>query len=134
MKRIMLKKHSCPCCAQPLLRHISFKRIFWFCHHCYQEMPDLSNFRKTALDTQHWLSKTITDRQQPKEEWPQPVKRPSEFIPNTEKQEAVRVAEDIRSAVKALKIALTNSHPSQYLTLSVGVATLVPMQEYSCAM
>jgi diguanylate cyclase (GGDEF)-like protein len=231
MKRIMLEKHSCPCCSQPLLRHVSFKRIFWFCNHCYQEMPDLSNFRKTALDTQHWLSKTITARQQRKEEWPQRVKRPSEYIPNTElqpltcidrltqignrrrfqayleqewqqmaqeqaplslilcdldcfkiyndtygheagdqclqrveqavvrtlkrpaqlvpsyggeefvvivpnadKQEAVRVAEDIRSAVKALKIALTNSHPSQYLTLSVGVATLVPMQENSCAM
>lgn len=55
----MLKKSLCPCCSQPLLRHVSFKRTFWFCSHCYQEMPDLSNCRETAFHTQHWLSTTI---------------------------------------------------------------------------
>jgi hypothetical protein len=64
----MLKKHSCPCCSQPLLRHISFKRSFWFCSHCHQEMPDLANWQDAQVSQQHWLSKNIPVRQPRKEE------------------------------------------------------------------
>jgi ribosomal protein L37AE/L43A len=77
----MLKKSLCPCCSQPLLRHVSFKRTFWFCSHCYQEMPDLSNCRDTTLHTQHWLSKTITERQPTKEGLRQRAKQSSGLKP-----------------------------------------------------
>lgn len=32
----------CPCCSYPMLRHINNKRCYWFCRHCWQEMPDLT--------------------------------------------------------------------------------------------
>lgn len=56
----MKKQHLCPCCSQPLLRHISFKRIYWFCSQCYQEMPDMENILETQLAVRHWASKKIT--------------------------------------------------------------------------
>lgn len=59
----MLTKHSCPCCSQPLLRHISFRRTFWFCSHCHQEMPDLANWQETQVCQPHWLTKNIPVRQ-----------------------------------------------------------------------
>jgi ribosomal protein L37AE/L43A len=34
--------NSCPCCSSQLLRHARQNRIYWFCSHCWQEMPDLS--------------------------------------------------------------------------------------------
>ncbi len=33
---------KCPCCAEKLLRHIRHGEIYWFCSHCWQEMPDLA--------------------------------------------------------------------------------------------
>ncbi|HEY9649407.1 MAG TPA: hypothetical protein V6C95_02005 [Coleofasciculaceae cyanobacterium] len=30
---------TCPCCSETLLRHIRVKDVYWFCRHCYQEMP-----------------------------------------------------------------------------------------------
>ena len=64
MKRIMSKKHLCPCCSQPLLRHITHNRIFWFCSHCHQEMPNLYGLKEPAIHTQHWLTKKITERRE----------------------------------------------------------------------
>ena len=32
----------CPCCSRPLLHHLDHHREYWFCRHCWQEMPDLS--------------------------------------------------------------------------------------------
>ncbi|WP_347275965.1 hypothetical protein [Leptolyngbya sp. FACHB-321] len=32
---------SCPCCSGPLLRHIRCQEKYWFCRHCWQEMPVL---------------------------------------------------------------------------------------------
>ncbi|MCC0176710.1 hypothetical protein I4641_06925 [Waterburya agarophytonicola K14] len=29
----------CPCCSTPLLHHFSDRREYWFCRHCWQEMP-----------------------------------------------------------------------------------------------
>jgi ribosomal protein L37AE/L43A len=33
--------NSCPCCSEPLLRHIRHSHIYWFCPRCRQEMPAL---------------------------------------------------------------------------------------------
>lgn len=33
---------SCPCCSGVLLRHIRHNGIYWFCSHCWQEMPNTS--------------------------------------------------------------------------------------------
>lgn len=67
MKIIMMKKHLCPCCTQPLLRHISFKRSYWFCHHCYQEMPDIENLLEARLTAQHWINNKVTTHNQSEE-------------------------------------------------------------------
>ncbi|EKQ69746.1 hypothetical protein OsccyDRAFT_2391 [Leptolyngbyaceae cyanobacterium JSC-12] len=33
--------HRCPCCSEVLLRHVRHGSVYWFCTHCWQEMPDL---------------------------------------------------------------------------------------------
>ncbi|HIK39533.1 MULTISPECIES: hypothetical protein [Thermoleptolyngbya] len=33
----------CPCCSEPLLRHARHNRVYWFCTHCWQEMPNLAD-------------------------------------------------------------------------------------------
>ncbi|MCA1991221.1 MAG: GGDEF domain-containing protein [Coleofasciculus sp. S288] len=74
------------------------------------------------------------------------VMRPADFVPryggeefivilpHTNALDALRVAEDIQSEVKALKIAHAASQTSQYLTLSLGVVSIVPTIEYSSAL
>ena len=37
--------NSCPCCSASLLRHVSAQKLYWFCPHCYQEMPNCSSHR-----------------------------------------------------------------------------------------
>lgn len=48
---------SCPCCSNTLLRHIRSTGVYWFCKHCYQEMPNcdrvLSN-SKTITNLSHY--------------------------------------------------------------------------------
>jgi ribosomal protein L37AE/L43A len=34
--------NTCPCCSEQLLRHARHNRVYWFCPHCWQEMPNLS--------------------------------------------------------------------------------------------
>ncbi len=34
--------NTCPCCSEVLLRHARHNQIYWFCPHCWQEMPDPS--------------------------------------------------------------------------------------------
>lgn len=34
--------NTCPCCSEVLLRHARHGGIYWFCPHCWQEMPDPS--------------------------------------------------------------------------------------------
>ena len=46
----------CPCCSTPLLRHLDRRHEYWFCRHCWQEMPDLDNFQHET----HKLSKIIS--------------------------------------------------------------------------
>lgn len=227
----MMKKHICPCCSHALLQHVSFKRTFWFCSHCYQEMPDLSSYQETEFKVKHWLNQSVTERQywqEAKEQYATPcsyletkkqlqqsadlerliqtanrrrfqaflepawqqmaqeqaslsliigdldffndynntfgyqagdqclqqiaqtiaktLDRHSELVPHyggeefaiivpkTSAQEAVQLAENIRLAVKSLKISLSHFRPKQYLTLSLGIAALVPTPEYPSAM
>ncbi|MEB3831345.1 hypothetical protein [Phormidium sp. CCY1219] len=33
--------NHCPCCSSQLLRHARHSGVYWFCPHCWQEMPDL---------------------------------------------------------------------------------------------
>jgi hypothetical protein len=50
-----MTQHTCPLCSDTLLSHVRRGKRYWFCHHCYQEMPDLetlgslSGFSKTDL-------------------------------------------------------------------------------------
>ncbi len=53
------------------------------------------------------------------------------ILPNTDAMGAVSVAESVRKAVQGLEIAHANSPVSQYVTLSLGVATLVPTPDTS---
>ena len=56
------------------------------------------------------------------------------ILPNTKAEGAVQIAETIRSQVQALKITHAHSLLSQYVTLSLGVASFVPSQDSSPAM
>lgn len=33
---------ACPCCGEILLRHARHSGVYWFCTHCWQEMPALA--------------------------------------------------------------------------------------------
>ena len=231
IKMIHITKHLCPCCSQPLLRHISYKRIYWFCSQCHQEMPDIENLVKAEIVPQHWISNQITERRHLQQGWQQReklyfcmednkdlqrlafsdnltqvanrlrfqayldqewrrmtreqaslslilgdldffkaynytygrqegdkclqqvaqaiasvVKRPADLVPryggeefvvilpHTKAEGALRMAEEIVSKVKALKIPHINSQISNYLTLSLGVASIIPSPEYSGAL
>jgi diguanylate cyclase (GGDEF)-like protein len=71
------------------------------------------------------------------------VKRPADFVaryggeefavilPNTEAIGAAHVAQKIQSKVKALKIPHANSRVSEYVTVSIGIASLFPTSESS---
>lgn len=34
--------NDCPCCSSSMLRHIDHNRVYWYCSHCHQEMPNFS--------------------------------------------------------------------------------------------
>lgn len=53
------------------------------------------------------------------------------LLPMTEAQNAADIAEKIRSRVESLKIPHRNSGISDYVTLSIGVVTIMPRQEIS---
>ncbi len=71
------------------------------------------------------------------------VKRPADLVaryggeefavilPNTEAIGAAHLAQNIRSKVRALKIPHTNSGVSEYVTLSLGIASVFPTSELS---
>ncbi|MBE9041187.1 hypothetical protein IQ235_10395 [Oscillatoriales cyanobacterium LEGE 11467] len=40
---------NCPCCSHRMLRHIRDRKVYWFCCHCWQEMPDLSELKDCEL-------------------------------------------------------------------------------------
>lgn len=35
--------NTCPCCSNPLLRYARSNGVYWFCPHCWQEMPDIES-------------------------------------------------------------------------------------------
>lgn len=35
----MMKRATCLCCSNTLLRHARDREVYWRCSHCYQEMP-----------------------------------------------------------------------------------------------
>lgn len=35
--------NTCPCCSAKVLRHARHGSIYWFCPHCWQEVPDLES-------------------------------------------------------------------------------------------
>jgi len=53
------------------------------------------------------------------------------ILPNTNAEGAIHIAEKVRSEVKALEIANANSQINNWLTLSIGVASILPCYESS---
>lgn len=53
------------------------------------------------------------------------------ILPNTDNQGALQVAEEIRVKVRALRITHANSQVSRYVTLSFGVASTIPSNEFT---
>ena len=51
------------------------------------------------------------------------------ILPNTEAIGATHIAQNIQSKVKALKIPHANSRVSEYVTVSIGIASLFPTSE-----
>jgi hypothetical protein len=44
---------NCPCCSNQMQRHIRSRQIYWFCRHCWQEMPNLDSDRVGLLLSHH---------------------------------------------------------------------------------
>jgi diguanylate cyclase (GGDEF)-like protein len=53
------------------------------------------------------------------------------ILPYTKTQGALKVAQDIRDRIRELQISHAKSPISPYITLSLGVAVVVPLPEYS---
>lgn len=53
----------------------------------------------------------------------------SVILPNTDEDGALRVAENLRSTIESLEIPNINSKVKPYVTISVGVATIIPTEE-----
>lgn len=53
--------NTCPCCSHILLKHFSQHREYWFCRHCWQEMPLFESqdatFRSRYLNLEKLLEK-----------------------------------------------------------------------------
>ncbi len=43
--------NTCPCCSERLLRHARHNRVYWFCPHCRQEMPNFSDIDFSGQST-----------------------------------------------------------------------------------
>ncbi|MEL4895338.1 GGDEF domain-containing protein [Crocosphaera sp. Alani8] len=53
------------------------------------------------------------------------------ILPNTEVEGAIHVAQKMRLAIKQLKLPSANQKVSQYVTISLGVTSVVPSQKTS---
>ncbi|HEY9851026.1 MAG TPA: hypothetical protein V6D28_16275 [Leptolyngbyaceae cyanobacterium] len=44
---------ECPCCSNQMIRHIGHHQVYWFCRHCWQEMPvfDLNKWDSSSPAT-----------------------------------------------------------------------------------
>ncbi|PSB17886.1 hypothetical protein C7B61_07670 [filamentous cyanobacterium CCP1] len=45
--------NECPCCSEPLLRHARNGKVYWFCLHCRQEMPNLMTVVAASRKSTH---------------------------------------------------------------------------------
>lgn len=45
----MASRHTCLCCSNLLLRHISSGKLYWRCSHCYQAMPVMEDAEPMPL-------------------------------------------------------------------------------------
>lgn len=61
--------HTCPCCGNFLLRHLRSQGIYWFCPHCYQEMPILEEHPHP------WKDRVVIIGQPPVKPAPQKLKQ-----------------------------------------------------------
>lgn len=48
---------TCPCCSNILIYHLDNHREYWFCRHCWTEMPNL----ETAQELKHQQSPKPVD-------------------------------------------------------------------------
>ncbi|MEH2295609.1 EAL domain-containing protein [Nostoc sp.] len=55
------------------------------------------------------------------------------ILPNTDMERAIAVARDIQTNLNALQIPHPHSHVSEFITLSLGVATIIPHSQLSPA-
>jgi hypothetical protein len=46
----------CPCCNDKMLHHLGHRRSYWFCRHCWQEMPDLNQQTEKYNDRTYTLA------------------------------------------------------------------------------
>jgi diguanylate cyclase (GGDEF)-like protein len=53
------------------------------------------------------------------------------ILPNTKYEGAVKIAQTIKVSVRQLKISFPQSSVREYLTLSIGISSLIPNQELS---
>jgi len=52
----MCKSHFCPCCSNQMQRYVEGHRVYWFCRHCWLEMPDFDQ-------DEHELAETCTTQE-----------------------------------------------------------------------
>lgn len=53
------------------------------------------------------------------------------ILPNTDKSGAIQIAEEIQTAISDLKIPHNPSCDRKYITVSLGITTIIPSNEYS---
>jgi hypothetical protein len=49
----MNSRHVCPCCSNPLLRHIGLGKLYWRCNHCFQAMPVMEDAQEIPSFAHH---------------------------------------------------------------------------------
>lgn len=53
--------NTCPCCSGKLLRHTRHGKVYLFCTHCWQEMPDLLVEQSTPREPEHPVPRVSDD-------------------------------------------------------------------------
>ncbi|WP_392533564.1 hypothetical protein [Nostoc sp. C117] len=52
----------CPCCSGLLLEHVRGRQTYWFCRHCWQEMP-VYNWNESSSFAEAVIGKILTTSQ-----------------------------------------------------------------------
>ncbi len=53
---------DCPCCSHTLLQHVRGSLTYWFCRHCWQEMPVFSENRSITFT--NLFSEQVSSKQE----------------------------------------------------------------------